>query len=358
MGKEKSTFAADCPFREVMPDETRIREFQSAVVNWFRKNGKDYPWRRTRDPYAILVSELMLQQTRIQTVLERGYYENWMAKFPDWKTLADAKEQYVLKAWEGLGYYNRARNLQKSATKVVDEFGGMFPETIEDVLKLPGVGNYTAGAVLSFAFGKSHPIVDGNVIRVLARVFAWDTPVNTAFGKSKMWNWAEQLTPEDHVREYNSGIMELGQQVCHRGKPLCGNCPVSDWCLAGRSGNFDSFPVTGPGAKVTAKDEYVLLKTDSSGRKVWLVPETGSRRNGLWKLPEIPARDTTEMEEIFQIKYTITRYRVTLKVFRERDEGSYFCEHSDGKWVSLAEQDQFPPLGAPYLRVIEKASEL
>ncbi len=145
-------------------------DFARSLIDWFRREGRDYPWRRTRDPYAILVSEIMLQQTQIATVLGRGYYDRWFGTFPDVGSLAAAPEDALLKAWEGLGYYNRVRNLQRAARAVIDDHGGRFPDTVEGLLTLPGVGRYTAGAVASFAFDLPAPLVDGNVARVFSRL--------------------------------------------------------------------------------------------------------------------------------------------------------------------------------------------
>ena len=161
------------PSKAAPPDPTALA---GGFVDWFKKHGRDYPWRRTRDAYAILVSEVMLQQTQIPTVLDRGYYARWLEQFPNWKTLAKADESSVLKAWEGLGYYRRARNLHKLAQVIVTEHGGSFPEDHATILDLPGVGPYTAGAVASFAFGQAQPNVDGSVARVLSRIFDDQTP--------------------------------------------------------------------------------------------------------------------------------------------------------------------------------------
>ena len=186
-------------FDSVFPQQGKIQSFQSALIKWFLENGADYPWRETKDPYAILVSELMLQQTRITTVLERGYFSRWMSLFPDWKSLATAEESEILKAWEGLGYYNRARNLQAAARVICSEHGGEMPDELNSIQALPGVGPYTAGAVCSFAFEKRAPIVDGNVIRVLARIFSFVEPIDTTPARKLFWEWAERLTPEKHV---------------------------------------------------------------------------------------------------------------------------------------------------------------
>ena len=199
------------------------KAFAKTLVTWFEKGGKDYPWRRTHDPYAVLVSELMLQQTQITTVLSRRYFENWMEKFPTPEALAAAPEEEILKAWEGLGYYRRARNLQKAAAAITSEHGGKFPRDLESILELPGVGRYTAGAVKSFAFGDSAAIVDGNIARVLARLFDFHEEIDSTSGLQKLWDWAEALVPKEKAREYNSGLMELGQTLCSVAAPDCEN---------------------------------------------------------------------------------------------------------------------------------------
>ena len=344
-------------FKEVFSDEDGVASFQKALVRWFQKNGKDYPWRRTHDPYAVLVSELMLQQTRIQTVLERRYFENWMSAFPNCKTLAEANEAEVLKAWEGLGYYNRARNLQKAARVVMEEHGGKFPGTLTELEALPGVGRYTAGAVMSFAYGKHAPIVDGNVIRVLARIFSYNEPVDTTIGKNLMWEWADRLTPQKQVREYNSGIMELGQQICSKISPGCLLCPVEKWCQGRLKDSVENIPFKKGKTKVTEVVEHVLAITDKSGEQIWLTQESGSRRGGLWRLPEISSEEAEGLREIYRSKYAITRYRVTLVVYAGKEKRrscvSKIAKKEEGNWFSLTKREHWPPLGAPYLKVLK-----
>ncbi len=161
-------------FEKVFPEDSFVLRYQAALIQWFEKEGKTYPWRETEDPYPILVSELMLQQTQIATVLGKGYFQRWMIRFPTWHELAEAEEDDLLKTWEGLGYYNRARNLQKTARAVISGHAGEFPRDYDSILNLPGVGPYTAGAVMSFAFDQKAAIVDGNVIRVLSRMFGYE----------------------------------------------------------------------------------------------------------------------------------------------------------------------------------------
>lgn len=330
--------------------------WQKALIRWFTEGGESYPWRETTDPYAILVSELMLQQTQIKTVLARRYFENWMEKFPDVGSLATAGIDDVLKSWEGLGYYNRARNLQKAAIQVMDDYNGEFPSELSKILDLPGVGPYTAGAVCSFAFNTPATIVDGNVIRVLARAFNYTQPVDTTVGKKAIWEIAGELTSNTHPRAYNSAIMELGQKVCTKGKPKCEICPVSGWCASRDSDEGQNLPIKSKAIKITYKTEEVLLLVEND--QIFLSCETGSRRNGLWRLPLLGECELDEMEQIGQISYAITRYQVEMRIFGGVDikNSRQIAKKMEGTWFDLS--DSLPALGAPYLRAIEEFIEV
>ncbi len=283
----------------------------SALVAWFREHGCDYPWRRTRDAYAILVSEVMLQQTQIATVLDRGYYARWLGLFPDFETLAAAREEEVLKAWEGLGYYRRARNLHRLAREVLEKHAGVFPEDHGTILALPGIGPYTAGAVASFAFGAPQPIVDGNIARVLSRLYNDATPVDSTAGVKALWDRAKELVAAtDDPRALNSALMELGQTHCTPTKPACHLCPVRDQC---RAGDPEALPVKKSRQEITSVTERVVFVRTSAG--VLLEQETGRRRTGLWKLPALPAdHDGNPPPVLMRTSYGITRYKVTLWV--------------------------------------------
>ena len=280
-----------------------------ALEAWFAKHARDYPWRRTTDPYAILVSEMMLQQTQIATVLDRGYYARWMERFPDVAMLAKASEHEVLRTWEGLGYYRRARFLQQLAKTVINEHGGVFPRDTEAIRSLPGVGRYTAGAVASFAFDAREPIVDGNVARVLARLSNNATPVDSTAGQAKLWDQALLLVKAaKSPRVLNSALMELGQRICRTGTPACGECPVKAFC---RAEEPSELPVKDKRVSITEVTERVFFHRTESG--VLLQQETGKRRTGLWKLPALPEAPKTP-PVLHKAHYTITRYRVTLWV--------------------------------------------
>ena len=290
------------------------RGFRRALRDWFGKEGKDYPWRRTQDPYAILVSEVMLQQTQIATVLGRGFYARFMEAFPDTKSLAVAEDDVLLKAWEGLGYYRRARMLREAARVVEGELAGEFPQTHEAVLKLPGVGRYTAGAVMSFAFDEAQPLVDGNVARVLSRVMDFSEEIDGGKAQKQLWAWAEELLDRKHPRVHNSALMELGQTFCRTGLPDCLECPVAKFC---RTRNPSELPKKSKRVKVTELDEHVVF-AEREGR-VLLKKLKKGRREGMWRLPERAADEVGEWPLLHQRKYGITRYRVTLIV--HADEG-------------------------------------
>ncbi len=286
-------------------------ELARDLERWFHRHGRDLPWRRTTDPYAILVSEVMLQQTQIATVLDRGYYERWLKRFPDFTHLAAAAEAEVLQAWEGLGYYRRARNLQSLARAVLDRHAGVFPSDPDAIRALPGIGPYTAGAVASFAFDLPAPLVDGNVARVLARLDNDCQPVDSTAGQRRLWQRAEDLVrAAESPRVLNSALMELGQSVCRPGRPLCLQCPVKCHCRAVAPSEL---PVKKPRPAITAVTERVFFWAD--GDAILLEQERGNRRTGLWKLPALPA-DLQDAPPPVLLKstYGITRYKVTLWV--------------------------------------------
>lgn len=341
---------------KVLASHASVRKFQKALIDWFDENGRDYPWRRTDDPYAILVSELMLQQTRVATVLERRYFERWMKRFPNVEVLALADEAKVLKNWEGLGYYNRARNLQKAAKLICEEFDGSFPQKLSEILALPGVGRYTAGAVFSFAFDRRGVIVDGNVARVLSRIFAIEEPIDSSSGIEKIWKLADRLTPESDVRKYNSAIMEIGQRVCSRTQPCCLLCPISDWCSAYRRGITETIPVKKSKQKTIKKIERVAIIV--RGGKIFLTKESGSRRKGMWRLPEIAEPEAADLGEEFRFDYFITKYRVTLIVYAPNAaQGKSVTESTEGEWFSLDSWTDLPAMGSPYQKAILKFRE-
>lgn len=325
------------------PDTTTIA---AALVAWFQQHARDYPWRRTHDPYAVLVSEIMLQQTQISTVLDRGYYSRWLERFPDFQTLAAAREEDVLKTWEGLGYYRRARNLHRLAKEVIEKHGGVFPRDHAAILSLPGVGPYTAGAVSSFAFGLAEPIVDGNVARVLSRIYNDATPIDSTVGIKLLWERARVLVQSaDDPRALNSALMELGQTYCTPTKPECDLCPVRAQC---RATEPESLPVKQVRQEMTAVTERVVfLRTDAG---VLLEQETGKRRTGLWKLPALPpAHEGKPPPVLMRANYGITRYKVTLWVHEAPTKQPIW---PDTHRIIAFDEIESTPMPAPYRRAL------
>jgi A/G-specific adenine glycosylase len=319
------------------------------LVAWFRKEGKDYPWRRTHDPYAVLVSEIMLQQTQIATVLDRGFYARWMEKFPDFQTLAAASESEVLGAWQGLGYYRRARNLHKLAQVIVSDHGGVFPRDPEVIRSLPGIGPYTAGAISSFAFGLAEPIVDGNIARVLSRLDNDATSVDSTPGIKRLWDRAKELVQAtEDPRALNSALMELGQTICKPTRPACDACLVHHHCLADEP---ETLPVKGARPEITEVIERVFfLRT---GQGILLEQETGSRRTGLWKLPALPEEFSIKPPSVLlKTTYGITRYKVTLWVHEVPGKPAQTWPESH----RLVPLDELPalPMPSPYRRALER----
>jgi A/G-specific adenine glycosylase len=208
--------------------EGDVKSFQRRLLRWFEENGRDLPWRRTRDPYKILVSEVMLQQTQVDRV--QGYYKRFLKEYPTVQDLAAAPSTRVRDSWEGLGYYARARNLHAAAQRIVENHGGHFPRRLEEVKALPGVGRYTAGAVVSFAYGERAPILDTNVRRVLSRVFIRRRPSRPAALDRRLWALAEAIVPPEHTWEFNQAIMDLGATVCTARNPKCPRCPLRQIC--------------------------------------------------------------------------------------------------------------------------------
>ena len=321
--------------------------FRAALAAWFAKDGLDYPWRQTREPYAILVSEVMLQQTRIATVLGKGYFTRFLQLFPDPATLARADDATLLRAWEGLGYYRRARLLRETARAVVARHAGIFPADADALAALPGIGRYTAGAVLSFAFGLPAPVVDGNVARVLARLFDLHAPVDSTAATQKIWAWAAALVDPTDPRTFNSALMELGQTICRKGIPACDRCPVARFC---RATDPAAFPVRKPRAAVTAVTEHALWCRRPDGAV--LLQQARGRREGLWQLPVRPAAAVTGLKLLGSFRYSITRYQVTLHVHAADPRHLPPPDHPNTEtWHPLADLPALP-LATPFRKAL------
>lgn len=269
----------------VVLESPRLREAVEPVIQWYRENHRDLPWRNTRDPYRIWVSEIMLQQTRVEAV--KRYYERFLSELPTVKELAEVPEDRLMKLWEGLGYYNRARNMQKAARQVMEEYQGEFPHTYDTIRSLAGIGNYTAGAVSSFAFGIPKPAVDGNVLRVLSRILASEEDIMKAGVRSWMERAVEEVIPEQNASDFNQGLIELGALVCvPNGDPRCRECPAAGLCLAREKGIQTRLPVKAKAKARRIEKRTVLIFRDARGVAIRKRPSRGLLA-GLYELPNV-----------------------------------------------------------------------
>lgn len=282
--------------------------FRKKLLAWYAGAGRDLPWRRTSDPYAIWVSEVMLQQTRVQAVIP--YYERFLAKFPTVAVLAAAPEQELLAAWAGLGYYSRARNLQMAARRIAAR--GFFPGTYEEIRALPGVGDYTAAAVASIAFGLPHAALDGNVARVLARVTAEPGDIKAPATRKRLQSVAGDLIDRRNPGEFNQALMELGATICLPRGPKCLLCPVAELCEARAAGRQNELPVLGAREARTRVDRTVLVVEKNGRVLLWQRAADDRRLAGFWELPE--RLDGLEGQPVGRFRHSIVNHDYTFEV--------------------------------------------
>ena len=271
----------------------QIKNFSVLVLAWYEKFGrKDLPWQQHISPYRVWVSEIMLQQTQVTTVIP--YFQKFMAEFPDVYSLAKAPSDQVMNLWSGLGYYARARNMHACAKKIVEHYKGKFPHTLEELQDLPGIGRSTAGAILSLSLKCPAPILDGNVRRVLSRVHAIEGwPGNTEVSK-KLWDIAEKYTPQENFKEYTQAMMDLGAMVCTRSKPKCHSCPLEKKCEAYKLGTPTSFPHKKTKVAIPVRHKYFLMILNEKNELLLQKRPPSGIWGGLWAFPEA---DTLEMAE-------------------------------------------------------------
>jgi A/G-specific adenine glycosylase len=300
-------------------EPTSIRRFRADLLRWFRREQRDLPWRATKDPYRILVSEVMLQQTRVAVVKDR--YRDFLRRFPTAAKLAKATEQAVLAAWSGLGYYRRARNLHAAARSIVT--WGSFPRSAEELEQLPGVGRYTAAAVASIAFGEPVALVDGNVKRVLQRV------AGRELSDDECWNAANQFLAKKAPGDFNQAMMELGAVICLPGEPLCSQCPVATDCSSQGAGSKRK-----PRARLKAKVSYGLAHRDG---RVFLQQrhKSATLMPGMWELPAHEGRGTP----MLTVRHSITTTDYMVQVIPRKKEGR------EGRWVDLRTVERLPLTG-------------
>lgn len=336
-------------------------DFADRVLEWYDTHGrKDLPWQRDRNAYRVWISEIMLQQTQVQTVIP--YFERFVQRFPDAIALANAHIDEVLQHWSGLGYYARARNLHRAATMIRDDHGGQFPGTFDDVVALPGIGRSTAGAILSLALGQRHPILDGNVKRVLARHAAIEGWPGVTSVAKQLWGLAEELTPDDRVDAYSQAMMDLGATVCTRSRPACAPCPVNRDCLAMRAGEPERYPGRKPRRERPRRSTIMILAVDDGAVYLERRPASGIW-GGLWSLPEASDVDAwcaerlntaaIETEPWDSLRHSFSHYDldITPIVVRVDATSSRVADDADSTWHQL---DAVPPGGiaAPVTKLI------
>lgn len=337
------------------------------LMPWWQQNGrKNLPWQQNRDAYRVWVSEIMLQQTQVATVIP--YFERFMERFPDVQTLAKATQDEVLHLWTGLGYYARGRNLHKSAGIITEDHGGEFPRNFEDAVALPGVGRSTAGAVLAFAYGQRHPILDGNVKRVLARFYrvaGWPGEREVA---NKLWELSDQNTPEADVGDYTQAIMDLGATVCVRRKPLCAMCPLEKHCQATGRRNPENYPGKKPKKELPERRTTMMIIHDDDGRVLLHKRPSTGVWGGLWSLPECASYEDVEQHcsrtlgldvkaggAWSDVRHTFTHFKlhitpVPAKVMATVD---FVADDDQHVWVDPKEPDA-RGLAAPVKKLLEQ----
>ncbi|MBT8321509.1 MAG: A/G-specific adenine glycosylase [Eudoraea sp.] len=278
--------------------------FSRKILDWYKENKRPLPWRQTTDPYKIWLSEILLQQTRVAQGLP--YYERFITNFPTVYDLANASEENVLKLWQGLGYYSRARNLHATARTIVDRYEGRFPDNYTDLIKLKGVGDYTASAIASISFNKPEPVVDGNVYRVLARYFGVDLAIDSPKGARYFKELAREVMDREHIRDYNQGLMEFGALHCKPRNPECTSCPLNESCQALQKGQINILPVKGNKTKVRQRYLNYLIVKDPEGQTLFRKREGGGIWQNLYEFPFVEAEKEIDKVALQQeIKKTI-----------------------------------------------------
>ncbi len=343
-----------------MDDIRGISSLHNDLINWFAQHKADLPWRQSQDPYAIWLSEIMLQQTQVTTVIP--YYERFLARFPTVEALAAAPLDDLLKLWEGLGYYSRARNLHRAAQIVAGQFGGQFPTSVDELRRLPGIGDYTAGAVASLAFGINTPVLDGNVMRIFTRLFDIEEDITLTATKNALWQLAESLVPVGRAGPWNEGLMELGRRICTPKSPDCAHCPIAHHCAARALGVQLERPVKTPKPKTPHFDVTAAVTRREDGRILIAQRPVDGMLGGLWEfpggkrepgesLPECLRREILEElgveievgAQIGTVRHAYTHLRITLYAFECRwisgEPQAIQC--ANWAWVTLADLDHY-----------------
>jgi A/G-specific adenine glycosylase len=341
--------------------------FSSRLLAWYGDVGRDLPWRNIRNPYRIWLSEIMLQQTTVTAVID--YYQRFLKKFPTIELLATAPLEDVIDLWAGLGYYSRARNLHAAAKMVVQHLQGRFPENVESLQQLPGVGRSTAGAISALAFDQPAPILDGNVRRVLCRLFALQQPPRSTAAEKQLWQWSEQLTPVKQVHDYTQAIMDLGAMVCLPRKPLCDRCPAAELCQAYQLGLEQKLPLKAEAKKIPTRNEIALL-IDHHGRYLVKRRMATGFLGGMWEFPtlgltagEKPEKKIKLLltdfalsgtaEQIGSIQHVYSHFRLQSSAYYIKTEDLCHVAEGENRWFSLDELHGIALHGA-HKKVLDK----
>jgi A/G-specific adenine glycosylase len=341
-----------------------MNRLASKLLAWYAANKRTLPWRgpASRSAYAVWVSEIMLQQTRVEAVIP--YFEKWMRLFPTVQALANASEQDVLNAWEGLGYYSRARNLHKAAKIVANQYDGQIPRDLDELRKLPGIGRYTLGAIASIAFNMDVSALDGNIKRVYARIFDIDVPVDSSAGEKILWELADQNLPKGHAGDYNQALMDLGATICVPRNPRCLICPVMKLCKARQNGTQNLRPVKTPkkdvphyvhaAAVIMERKKVLLAQRPSEGLLggMWEFPNGRINDDPMAELPKVlkvgynlrlrvkRSRSVPKIKELGIVEHGYSHFSVTVHVFP--CELISMPEETNLKWVSLNKLQDYP----------------
>lgn len=362
----------DGPLFEPLDSATRSR-LRRNLKSWYEKRARSLPWRETGEAYPIWISEIMLQQTTVTAVVP--YFERFLGRFPTIHKLAEADQDEVLRHWEGLGYYSRARNIHKTAKRLVEENNGQFPRTVDELMALPGIGRYTAGAILSFAFDIPAPIVEANTLRLFSRMLGYEDNPRASHGQKTLWAFAEHLLPRKNVGPFNQSIMELGSLVCTPKDPACPDCPVRFCCEAFALGRQDQIPrKASPPAMTHVVEVSVAVHLD--GRFLLRQNAEGERWAGLWDFIRFPLKETLVPDSGFdsgrplpkqflshvekavfsetgisirverflaEQKHAVTRYQIRLQCLSARvDDNGTPGKSKSQRWVAPSEFDHYP----------------
>ncbi len=329
------------------------QDMRRSLLKWYQQEGRTLPWRNEPDIYRVWISEIMLQQTQVKTVIP--YYERWLKTFPTVEDLAAADQQTVLKLWEGLGYYARARNLHYAAKQVVSEFKGKFPEDLENILTLKGIGRTTAGGILSSARNLPLSILDGNVKRVLARIIALDKPPAKAL--KELWEVSDQILDPDNPRDFNQAFMDLGATLCTQKNPSCGICPWQEQCKAFQLGTPTDFPRKAPKKEVPTKKLVAAIAFNAQDQVFIQQRPTEGLLGGLWEFPNHEGSVADLLEKFFinavyeksldTVFHAYTHFKIEVQPM------VYRVEMTGENWVAIADLHQYP-FSKAHLKIIEQ----